>query len=185
MCIFVIDLTYHQIEGIFDLLNKLQDFDDKRDSFYRRLTNFLSKYFAKKFDLFPCALKLVDKIKEKEEWKRELDEAFGERINSFINEVGHLLWAMTNEELVKVQLFYNIVRKDFFDLEANANSLVTVQREILNFDWPEDTIYNNWKEEFMSIEQTEGDDEVEDDDKEEGKKVETTSVTDDKDKKDP
>ena len=92
---------------------------------------------------------------------------------------------MTNEELVKVQLFYNIIRKDFVDLEANANSLVTVQREILNFDWSEDTIYNNWKEEFMSIEKIEGDDKVEDDDKEEGTKVETTSITDDKDKKDP
>ena len=37
----------------------------------------------------------------------------------------------------------------------------------------------------MSTEQIEGDDEVEYDDKEESKKVETTSVTDDEDKKDP
>ena len=29
MCISIIHLKYHQIEGIFDLLNKLQDFDDK------------------------------------------------------------------------------------------------------------------------------------------------------------
>ena len=33
MCISIIHLTYDQIEGIFDLLNKLQNFDDKRDSF--------------------------------------------------------------------------------------------------------------------------------------------------------
>ena len=184
MCISIIHLAYHQIEGIFDLLNKLQNFDDKRDSFYRRLNNCFSKYFAEKFDLFPCALRSVDKLKEREEWKRELDEAFGERINRVINETGHLLWAMTNEELVKVQLFYNTIRKDFVELEVSANSLVTVQREILNFDWPEDTIYNNWKEEFLFSKQTGEDDEVEDDDKEGSTKEETTSVINDVDKKD-
>ena len=134
--------------------------------------------------MFPCALRSVDKLKEREEWKRELDEAFGERINRVINETGHLLWAMTNEELVKVQLFYNTIRKDFVELEVSANYLVTVQREILNFDWLEDTIYNNWKEEFLFSEQTGEDDEVEDDDKEGSTKEETTSVINDEDKKD-
>lgn len=99
--------------------------------------------------------------------------------------MGHLLWEMTNEELVKVKLFYNVTKKDFVDLEANANSLVTMQREVLNFEWLEDTTYNKWKEDFMSTKQTEGDDEVEDDDKEEITKVEATSTTNDKDKEDP
>ncbi len=70
---------------------------------------------------------------------------------------------MTNEELVKVQLFYNIIKKDLVDMEAIANSLITVQREVLSFDWLDDTAYNEWKEKFMSIEQMVGDDEVEDD----------------------
>ena len=102
MCIFVIQLPCHQIENIFDFLNKLQGFDDKRDSFQKRMTIFFTKYISKKFDLFPSARKIVDKIKEKEEWKRELDEIFCQRMNNVINETGHLLWAMTNEELVKV-----------------------------------------------------------------------------------
>ena len=102
MCISVINLTCHQLEKVFDLLNKLQDFDDKQDSFLRRLTICLSKYLTRNFDLFLCALKSVDRIKEKEEWKKELDDIFCERLNRIVNETGHLLCAMTNEELVKV-----------------------------------------------------------------------------------
>lgn len=66
MCISIIQQIYHHIEEIFDLLNKLQGFNDKKDSFYRRLTICFYKYFVKKIDLFPCALKTIDKIKEKE-----------------------------------------------------------------------------------------------------------------------
>ena len=102
MCISVIQLTCHQIEKIFDLLNKLQGFVDKQNSFQKRLNICFSKYFAQKFDLFPCALKTVDKVKNKDEWKRELDDIFCERLNKVISETGHLMWAMTNEELVKV-----------------------------------------------------------------------------------
>ena len=50
MCISVVQLTCYQIEKIFDLLNKLQSFDDKQDSFQRRLKICCSNYFAKKFD---------------------------------------------------------------------------------------------------------------------------------------
>ena len=76
MCTFVIQLTCRQIEKTFDLLNKLEGFDDKKNSFQRRLNICLSRYFAEKFDLFPCALKTVDKVKRKDEWKRELDDIF-------------------------------------------------------------------------------------------------------------
>ena len=72
MCISIIQLLCHQIEKIFNLLNKLQGFDDKRDSFQKRLTICFSKYIVEKFDLFPSTLKTLDKVKEKEEWKREL-----------------------------------------------------------------------------------------------------------------
>ena len=142
MCISLIHLTCHQIEKIFDLLNKLQGFDDKQNSFQRRLNICFSKYFAEKFDLFPCALKTVDKVKSKDEWKSELDDIFCERLNKIINETGHLLWAITNEELVKVQIFYTAIRKDLVDLEAVADSLIIVHRDVLSFDWPDDTAYN-------------------------------------------
>ena len=102
MCISIIDLTCHQIEKVFDLLSKLQGFDDKQDFFLRSLTICFSKYLTRKFDLFPCALKSVDRIKEKEQWKKELDDIFCERMNRVVNEISHLLWAMINEELVKV-----------------------------------------------------------------------------------
>ena len=53
---------------------------------------------------------------------------------------------MTNEELVKVKLFYNAIRKDLVEIELVGNFLTKVQREILNFDWPNDTTFNEWKE---------------------------------------
>ena len=42
MCISVVQMPYHQVEKIFDFLNKLEDFDDKRDSLQKRLTLFFS-----------------------------------------------------------------------------------------------------------------------------------------------
>ena len=75
----------------------------------------LSKYMEKKFDLFPRALKKIGKRKEKEEWGKELDGLLCHRLNEVINEKGHVLWAMTNEEFVKEKLFYNIARKELVE----------------------------------------------------------------------
>ena len=91
MCISFIQLPCHQIEKIFDIHSNLKDFDEKRVSIQKRIKNCLSKYIAKKFDLFPSALKKVDKIKEKEEWKKELDELLCQRMNNVVNEKGHIL----------------------------------------------------------------------------------------------
>ena len=38
-------------------------------------------------------------------------------MNKVINEKVHVLWAMTNEEFFKVQLFYNIFRKEVVEIE--------------------------------------------------------------------
>lgn len=67
MCVSVIQLPFHQIEKIFDLLNKLEGFDDKKNSFLKRLVICFSRYLVENFDLFPCALKAIDEIKNKEE----------------------------------------------------------------------------------------------------------------------
>lgn len=163
MCISVIQLPCHQIEKIFYFLNRLEDFDSKWVYIQKRITICLSKYIAERFDLFPSALEKVDRIKEKEEWEKELDEILCQRMNNVINEKGHILWAMNNEELVKVQLFYKSIRKDLIEIEAVGNSIIKVQREILNFDWPDDTTFNEWKEKILSIEQMAKDDGVEED----------------------
>jgi len=77
----------------------------------------LSKYVGEKFDLFPSALKRIDKVKEKEEWGKELDYLLCHRMNEVVNAKGHVLWAMTNGEYVKVQLFYNAIKKEFFEID--------------------------------------------------------------------
>ena len=84
-------------------------------------------------------------------------------MNNVINEKGHILWAMTNEELVKVQLFYNAIIKDLVKIEAIRNFMIKVQRKILKFDWHDDTAFNEWKEQFMSAKQMAENDGVEED----------------------
>ena len=83
-----------------------------------------------------------------------------------------------------MQLFYNAIREDFVDLDAVANSLITMQREVISFGWPNDTAFNEWKDKFVSLEKIEEDDEVEDDD-EEGTKIKVTLAVDDEDKENP
>ena len=125
-------------------------------------------------------MKSVDRIKEKEQWKKELDDIFCERMNIVVNETGHLLWAMTNEELVKVHIFYTDVRKDLTDLEVVENSLIAVHREVLSFDWPDDTTFNGWKDKIMSLEQLVKGDEIEG-----SAEVTVTLTIDDEDKENP
>ncbi len=129
-------------------MNQLDNFENKRDSLQRKLTLCFSRYLAKKFTLFPCALESVDTVKEKDKWKKEMDELFDNRITNIISETGCWFWAKTNEELVKIQLYYADIRKEFDELEENANSLIKIQRETLSFDWPDDDTFNRWKDQF-------------------------------------
>ena len=97
-----------------------------------------------------------------------------------MNETCNLLWEMTNEELVKVQIFYTAIKKDLIDLEVGANSLITVHREVLNFDWLDDTAFNEWKDKFMFVEKLVQGDEAKDD-----VEVTITLTIDDEDKENP
>lgn len=177
MCISSIQMPCHHIEKIFDLLNKIEDFDDKRDSLEKRLTHCFSKYIAEKFILFPCALEFVDTIKEKEKWKKQLDEIFYERIKNIMSETAHQFCARTNGELVKIQLFYNAIRKELDDLEELENSLVIIQIEALNFDWLDDAAYNEWKNQFLV--------QISEDDEEEDTKVKVTLIVNNEDMENP
>lgn len=114
---------------------------------------------VEKFVLFPSALKDIDRIKEKENWKNELDEIMCQRMNDIVNEKGYILWALTTKELIEVQKFYKAINKDLVHIELMGNSVIELQREVLIFDWPDDSIYNTWKEEFVSSEQIAGEEE--------------------------
>ena len=115
---------------------------------------------TKKFSLFPCALEDVDRIKEKEKWKSELDQIFFERMKNILNESGHWFWAGTNEELVRIRIFYDNVRQELDDLEYLANSLVAIQRKALGYDWPDDAIFDEWKNQIQSVELMEEEEET-------------------------
>ena len=87
---------------------------------------------------------------------------------------------MTNEELVKVQLFYNAIGKDFFEIEKIGDFVIKKQREILNFIWLNDTIFKKWKEEIFSSKQVEEDDGAADD-----SEITVTLIVHDEDSGDP
>ena len=70
----------------------------------------MNKYKSEKFNLFPHALDKKNKLKNKEEWAKELVDLFCLRMNEVINEKGHAWWATTIEELVKVQLFFDSLK---------------------------------------------------------------------------
>ena len=117
LCCSVIGLSCEQIEKTFDMINNLSDFDNKRVALERRIINYFSKYLSKCFELFPHALKAMDKLKDKEEWAKELDEVIYIRLNKVINENGHIWFAKTIEEVVQVQIFFNSFKKDFVEIE--------------------------------------------------------------------
>ena len=55
------------------MTNDLSDFDDKRVAVQKIIIIYLSNYLAEKIELFPHALRKIDKLKE-EEWAKELDD---------------------------------------------------------------------------------------------------------------
>ena len=110
-------------------------------------------------------------------WKKELDEIFYEMIKNIMRETSYWFWARTNEELVNIQLFYSAIRKELDDLEELENYLVIIQREALNFDWPDDAAYNEWKNQFLV--------KISKDEEEEDAKVKVTLIVSNEDMENP
>ena len=92
LCYSVIRPTHDHIEKTFDVANELSGFDDRRIALQLKVVSYLSKYKSEKFDLFPCALDRKNKLKNKDEWAKELDDLFYLRMNKVINEKGHAWW---------------------------------------------------------------------------------------------
>ena len=63
-------------------------------------------------------------------------------MNKVINEKGNAWWAATTEEVVKVQLFYDSLRKYFAKSDKIGEYVIRKQYEILNFNWLDDTLYD-------------------------------------------
>ena len=109
LCYYIIRSSHDQIEKTDDIANDLPKFDDKRVHLQRRIVGYLKKYKSQKFDLFSHALDRKNNLKSKDEWAKELDDLFFLRMNKIINETGHAWWATTIEEMVKAQIFFDIL----------------------------------------------------------------------------
>lgn len=106
LCYSIIGSSHGQIEINYDLSHDLIEFGDRRVELQRRIAIYLDKYKSHKFDLFPFALDKKIKLKNKDEWSKELDDLFFLRINQVINEIGHAWWVTMTEEILKAQIFF-------------------------------------------------------------------------------
>lgn len=87
-------------------------------------------------------------------------------MNKVINEKGHAWWATTIEELVKVQLFFDSLKQDFFIIDKEDEYVLKKKHNILPFNWLDETIFDKWMVEITSdeqLEEVETNDEVEED----------------------
>lgn len=135
------------------MTNGLLDFDNKRNILQRRINNYCSKYFDRSFGLFPHALKVVDKLKNKEEWAKELDELIALRLNKVINEKDHIWFSKIVEEVVQVQIFFDSSKRDFVEIEKLGEDILKKQHEVWSFNWPEDALFNKWMKVFSQTNQ--------------------------------
>ena len=152
LCYFFIRSSHDHIEKTYDVANDLSKFDEKRVGLQRKIVNYLNKYKRKKFDLFPCALDKKNKLKNKDEWAKELDDLFFLRMNNVINETGHAWWAITIEQMVKVQLFFDSLKQDFVNIDKEVEYVVKKKHDILHFNWPDDTHFDKWMVDIASNE---------------------------------
>ena len=70
------------------------------------------------------------------------------RMNLVLNEEqSNIQFARTIEEIVKVQLFFDSFKGEFKNLRTLAKAFMKKENVILNFDWPNEKIYDQWKTE--------------------------------------
>lgn len=76
-------------------------------------------------------------------------------MNKVINEKGHAQWATTTKEMVKVQLFFDSLKHDFVIIDKEAEYVIRKKHGILHFNWPDDTLFEEWMADISSSEQWE------------------------------
>ena len=68
------------------------------------------------------------------------------RMNHVINEECNNIWfARTTEEIVRVQIFFDSFKSEFEDLKTMTRVVLKREKDILNFDWPDERTYDQWK----------------------------------------
>ena len=68
------------------------------------------------------------------------------RMNHVVNEdYNNILFAMTTKEIVKVQVFFDSFKNGFKDLRTMARGVLKREKDILNFDWPNERTHDQWK----------------------------------------
>lgn len=66
------------------------------------------------------------------------------RLNKLINEKGRIWFSKKTKEFVQVQKFFDSFKKEFDEIKKLGKYVVKKQHEILNFNWPDDSLFNKW-----------------------------------------
>ena len=69
-------------------------------------------------------------------------------MNKIINEIGHAWCTTTIEEMVKAQIFFDSLKQDFVDIDKEGEYVIKNQWDILQFNWPDDTLFDRWMAEM-------------------------------------
>ena len=77
------------------------------------------------------------------------------RLNFIVNEENNNKWfAITTEEIVKAQMFFDSFINEFKELKRTTKDILMKEKAILNFDQLDESTYAQWKSNFsMEIEQ--------------------------------
>ena len=51
----------------------------------------------------------------------------------------------TTKEIIRVQLFFDSFLDEFKELKRVVRNVLKKEKDILDFDWPEEFIYEQWK----------------------------------------
>ena len=46
--------------------------------------------------------------------------------------------------MVKVQIFFDSLKQDFINIDKEGEYAIKKQQDVLQFDWPDDTLFDKW-----------------------------------------
>ena len=61
------------------------------------------------------------------------------------NEENNMHFSTTSEEIIRVQLFFDSFLDEFKELKRVARNVLKKEKDILDFEWPEESINEQWK----------------------------------------
>lgn len=72
------------------------------------------------------------------------------RMNDLVNKENYIWFLRTMEELANVQIIFDSFHQDFNEIKRMSKDVLSKEKQILNFSWPNDNAFNKWMVEYHS-----------------------------------